>query len=198
MGAINSLHMATIRELEDPLSNQVNGGIVPAAQGRAAPVETAGRVADGEDRPHAAGLCAGLALTHYLAMERGAEFVDYLKAMSRIPPMQPRTPQENLDEFRKFFGDDMARLDKKVDVHIHKLSLKKAYDALFYYAVVFHQSLGNGMVRRCAYVSQSPQMIQQWVLDTTSPHGDVPNWEATPWPTRAQAIFAAEAWMRGN
>ena len=32
MGAINSLHMATIRELEDPLSNQVNGAIVPAVR----------------------------------------------------------------------------------------------------------------------------------------------------------------------
>ena len=28
MGAINSLHMATLRELDDPLSNQVNGGDV--------------------------------------------------------------------------------------------------------------------------------------------------------------------------
>ncbi len=25
MGAINSLHMATLRELDDPLSNQING-----------------------------------------------------------------------------------------------------------------------------------------------------------------------------
>ena len=67
--------------------------------------------------------------------------------MSRIPPLQPRTPQENLVEFRKFFGDDLARLDKKVDDHIHKLSQKRKYDALFYYAVFFRQSLGNGMVR---------------------------------------------------
>ncbi len=198
MGAINSLHMATIRELEDPLSNQVNGAIVPAVQVARHRSTMQAELLMEKTSLTPPDYAQAWALTHYLAMERGGAFVDYLKAMSRIPPMQPRTPQENLDEFRKFFGDDMARLDKKVDVHIHKLSLKKAYDALFYYAVVFHQSLGNGMVRRAAYVSQSPQMIQQWVLDTTSPHGDVPNWEATPWPTRAQAIFAAEAWMRGN
>jgi hypothetical protein len=198
MGAINSLHMATIRELEDPLSNQVNGAIVPAVQVARHRSTMQAELLMEKTALTPTDYAQAWALTHYLAQERGGAFVDYLKTMSRIPPLEPRTPQENLLEFRQFFGGDLARLDKKVDDHIYKLSRKKTYDALFYYAVVFHQSLGNGMVRRAAYVSQSPQMIQQWVLDTTSPHGDVPNWEASPWLTRAQAIFAAEAWMRGN
>jgi len=198
MGAINSLHMATIRELEDPLSNQVNGAVVPTV-----PVARHRSTMQAESLMEKTALtptdyAQAWALTHYLAQMRGLDFVKYLKAMSRIPPLQPRTPQENLADFREFLGGDLARLDKKVDEHIHKLSQKKTYDALFYYAVIFQQSLGNGLVRRAAYVSQSPQMIQQWVLDWTSPQGDVPNWEATPWPTRAKALFAAEQWMRGN
>src|SRR5262249_35681573 len=118
------------------------------------------------------------ALTHYLAQRRGPEFVRYLKSMSKTPPLQPRTPAENLAEFRKFVSDAPARLDKKVSDYIHKLSQKKSYDTLYYYQVVFQQSLGNGVIRRAAMVSQSPQFIQQWILELTSPNGEIPNWEA--------------------
>ena len=111
------------------------------------------------------------ALTHYLAQKRGEDFVKYLKAMSQIPPLEPRTPQENLADFRRFFGDDLTKLDKKLDDYIRKLSQKKGYDPLPYYTVVFVQPLGNGVVRRLATVSQSPQMIQQWVQEETWPQG---------------------------
>ena len=117
--------------------------------------------------------------------------------MSQIPPLEPRTPEENLAEFRKFFNEAPARLDKKLADHIHKLSRKKTYDTLYYYQVFFQQALGNGVIRRAATVSQSPQIIQQWVQEMTSPIGDVPNWEANPWPTRARAEQAAQEWMRG-
>ena len=90
------------------------------------------------------------ALTHYLAQKHGDDFVKYLKAMSQVPPLQPRTPEENLAEFRRFFGDDLAKLDKKLDEYIRKLSQKKEYDPLPYYTVIFAQPLGNGVVRRAA------------------------------------------------
>ncbi len=48
--------------------------------------------------------------------------------MSQIPPLQPRTPEENLAEFRRFFGDDLTKLDKRLDEYIRKLSQKKSYD----------------------------------------------------------------------
>jgi len=196
VAAINSLHMATIRELEDPLSNQINGALVPTIQ-----------VARQRSTMQAESLmlksvltptdyAQAWALTHYLAQRRGTDFVKLLKSMSQVPPLQPRTPQENLAEFRKFFEGDLARLDKKVDDYIHNLSQKKTYDSLFWYAVIFEQTLGNGMVRRRAFWSQSPQVIQQTVLELTLPQGDVPNWEAIPKPTKAQAILAAEEWMR--
>jgi hypothetical protein len=116
--------------------------------------------------------------------------------MSQVPPLELRTPEQNLAEFRHFFGEDLGRLDKKLGEYIHKLSLKKGYDPLPYYTVIFAQPLGNGVIRRAATCSQSPQMIQQWVLEQTAPHGGEPNWEAVPWPTRARAILAAETWMR--
>ena len=85
------------------------------------------------------------ALTHYLALKRGEDFVKYFKAMSQIPPLEPRTPEQNLAEFRRFFGDDLTRLDKKLDDYIRKLSQKKGYDPLPYYTVIFVQPMGNGV-----------------------------------------------------
>ena len=64
--------------------------------------------------------------------------------------------------------------------------------------MIFAQPLGNGVIRRAATCSQSPQMIQQWVQEQTAPEGGEPNWEAVPWPTRARAILAAEEWMRSG
>jgi hypothetical protein len=198
MAAINSLHMATLRELDDPLSNQVNGGDVHpvkvAHQRQMSQTEALllKRALTPTDYAQA------WALTHYLAQKHGAEFVSFLKVMSQVPPLQARSPEENLAEFRRFFGADLTKLDKKLDEYIRKLSQKKTYDPLPYYTVIFAQPLGNGVIRRAATYSQSPQMIQQWVQEQTAPHGDEPNWEAVPWPTRARAILAAEEWMRAG
>jgi hypothetical protein len=196
MGAINSLHMATIRELEDPYSNQING-----PQGQPVKVSRTRTTTDTESLMLKTSLtpvdyAQAWAVTHYLALRRGSDFVRFLDAMKRIPPLVPRTPAENLAEFRKFFSDPAPKLDKSVDDYIHKLSQKKTYDSLFFYAVIFQQSLGNGVVRRAATVSQSPQFIQQWVQEMTLPHGDVPSWEASPWPTRSRAFNAIRNWMQ--
>ncbi len=196
MGAINSLHMATFRELADPLSNQIN-----ASENRDFNSSRPRSLVQADSLMLKRSLtptdyARAWALTSYLALNRGRDFIKYLKAMSQAPPFERRTPQANLAEFRTFFSDDLVRLDKKVDDYIHKQSLKKSYDSLFCYAVVFQQALGNGVVKRGAMVSQSPQMIEQWVLEMTLPDGALPSWQANPWPTRARAIIAAEEWMR--
>ena len=63
--------------------------------------------------------------------------------MSQIAPLQPRTPQENLAAFRRFFADDPTKLDKKLDDYIRKLSQKKNYDPLPYYTVIFGAAAGQ-------------------------------------------------------
>ena len=81
----------------------------------------------------------------------------YLKAMSQVPPLQPRTPDENLAEFRRFFGEDLARLDKKQVEYTHKLSQKKGYDPLPYYTVIFAQPLGNGLSAARPRIASRPR-----------------------------------------
>jgi hypothetical protein len=198
MAAVNSLHMATLRELDDPLSHQVNGGDVRPVKVAGQRLMTNTEVLLLKRALTPTDYAQAWALTHYLAQKHGPDFVNYLKAMSQIPPLQARTPQENLAEFRRFFGSDLTKLDKKLDEYLRKLSQKKNFDPLPYYAVVFAQPLGNGVVRRAATYSQSPQMIQQWVQEQTAPQGGEPIWEAVPWPTRARAILAVEEWMRAG
>jgi hypothetical protein len=197
LGAINALHMATIRELEDPLTKQADATALPTkkiarklsiSQSEALMKKTSLTPTD---------YAAAWALAHYLGQRRGSEFVEYLKTMSQVRPLEPRTPEQNLAVFRKFFADSPARLDKELTEHVHRLSKKKSFDSLYYYQVVFQQWLGNGVQRRAATVSQSPQIIQQWVQDLTSPTGDIPSWEVITWKTRAQAEQAMRQWMRG-
>jgi hypothetical protein len=122
--------------------------------------------------------------------------VEFLKAMSRMAPLEPRGPESHLAAFRKFFGDDLEKLDKKAEDFLRKLSQKGRFLELPYYAVIFEQPLGGGMIRRAARVSQSPQVIQRWIEETISPQGGVPNWQVWPFPSRARAVVAAEEWMR--
>jgi hypothetical protein len=198
LGMINSLHMATLRELADPLANEVEAhgqDARPAHRDRYL-VEAQSLVT--KDRLTPTDYAQAWALTHYLALRRGDDFVRFLKAMSQMPPLEPRTPEQHLAEFRKFFGEDLVKIDKEVDKHIRKLSTSKGYDPLPYYAVIFEQPLLGGMVHRAAWISQSPQMIDQWVEQQISPQGGIPSWQAFSYTTRTQAILAAGQWMRSN
>jgi Protein of unknown function (DUF1570) len=196
MGVTNPLHMATLRELDDPLTFDASVG-----DGRAVKVGRQRHTSVTEWLLLKTALtptdyAQAWALTHYLARTRGAEFVSFLKVMGQLPPLQPRTPEQNLADFRKIFGDDLTKIDKKVDDHIRKLVKKGGYDLLPWYAVVFMQALPGGMTRYCAKVSQSPQVIQTWVEETTFPSGGIPSWEVTEFSTRERAIMAVDEWRR--
>jgi hypothetical protein len=135
------------------------------------------------------------ALTHYLALKRGNEFVAFLKTMSQSPPLKKVTPEEHLATFRAAFGNDLARMDRAVAGYLSKL---KGYDQLPYYAVMFEQRVAAGMIKRAAIVSQSPSMIRQWLETVNTMEGAPPTWEAVPHPTRARAWFTAEQWIRNH
>ncbi len=138
------------------------------------------------------------AMTHYLDVKRGDDFIDYLKTMSEIPPLEPRTPEDHLAEFQRAFGRDLAKVDKAIDAYLRKLAKQKSFDPMPYYAVMFEQSLPTAFLRR-GMVSQSPQMIQQmvqqWAQEISNPQVGQINWQALPHGTRARALVALDSWM---
>lgn len=194
-GAVNPFHMATLIDLEDTLAlQQRNQGLTTPRIGRepGTPlVETIVTRAELTPTDYA----AAWALTHYLASRRFEDFLDYLKQMARISPLEDRTPAQHLAEFRARFGADLARMDKKVGLHLAGL---KGYEAIPYYAVVFEQPLGLGRFRRGTLVSRSPSVVRQWLDTITSPQGGPPWWRATSWPTRTRAFLEIEAWSQSR
>ncbi len=195
-GGINPLHMATLRELDDPLSTRLHE---QDPQGRAPARPT--RMLDSEslvtkDRLTPTDYAQAWALTYYLTQSRKADFIRYLQAMGRMPPLEPRSPEQHLAEFRRFFAEP-SKLDKRAEEYIRLQGRRKDFPDLPHYAVIFVQPLGGGMVSRKAFISQSPQMIQSWVEQVASPQGGVYNWQAVPFPTRARAELAVEEWIRG-
>jgi hypothetical protein len=198
LGMINALHMATLRELDDPLANPVAGPGARANPIRQSPLLCQAESLIRKSRLTPTDYAQAWALTHYLNVERGPDFVEFLKAMSQMPPLEPRTPEDHLAEFRKFFGDDLAKLDKRVDKYIREKNRKRGFESLPFYAVMFEQALGGSLVRRVAWVSQSPQMIQERVQELSSPQGGVLNWRAVPCTSRARAELVKDDWIRGN
>ena len=193
LGQVNALHMATIRDLDDPLSAQVQGAKRPriGRDPKTPLVEYLVTRSDLTPTDYA----LSWALTHYLAQKKVNEFLAYLKTMSRLPPLEKRSPEEQLADFRAAFGSDLAKMDKTVGTYLSKL---KGYEPLPYYAVMFQQPIGGGMVKRATIVSQSPSLIRQWIDTMSAPNGGAPNWEILPHPSRARALLTADQWLRSR
>lgn len=198
LGQINNLHMATLRELEDPLSLSMQG---PAARSKTLfrrpgqPLVEA-MLTRSEFTPTEYALA--WAMTHYLALKRGDDFVNYLKRMAELPPLVPRTADDQIRDFRDCFGDDLVKLDKAIDAYLRKLTKQKGYAAMPYYAVLFEQPLTTGLVRRAAMVSQSPQVIRQWIQELSNPNAGPVSWQALPHSSRARAHLVVQQWIRNR
>jgi len=198
LGQINNLHMATLRELEDPLSLSMQG---PAARSetlfrRPGQPLVEAMLTRSELTPTEYALA--WAMTHYLALKRGDDFVNYLKRMAELPPLVPRTAADQVRDFRECFGDDLVKLDKAIDAYLRKLTKQKGYAAMPYYAVMFEQPLTTGLVRRAAMVSQSPQLIRQWIQELSNPNAGPVSWQALPHRSRARANLVVQQWIRNR
>jgi hypothetical protein len=192
LGEVNPMHMATIRDLDDQAALNIgrSGSPLVGRDPRQPLVEYV--VTKNELTPTDYALA--WAVTHYLAHKRLDEFVAFLAKMSKLPPLESRTPAQHLAEFREAFGNDLVKLDRAIGAHLAKLKYKE----LPYYAVMFEQPLPPNRLHRVAMVSQSPLFIRQWIDTVTNPQGGEPHWEAQPLPTRTKATIYAEEWLRSR
>ncbi len=128
LGQVNPIHMATIRDLEDPLPNQVRGGPRDSFLDRDHRSSTVEYLVTKQDL-NPTDYARAWALTHYLATQRLDEFVAYVKRLSRKKPFEELSPEEHLATFRQAFGNDLAQMDTKIGKYVRKL---KQADALPY------------------------------------------------------------------
>ncbi len=191
LGQANPIHLATIRDLDDPLPNQARGNGREALGGRDRKTSLVEYLVTRKELTPT-DYAFSWALTHYLALTRLDDFVAYIQRMSRLQPFEEQTPRDQLDTFREVFGKDLAQMDAKVGKYLKKF---KASDALPHYAVIFEQPVGPSAIRRHYLVSQSPSVIRQWIESITVPQGGEAHWQVLPHPTQKKALEAAEQWM---
>ncbi|MDR3638233.1 MAG: DUF1570 domain-containing protein [Isosphaeraceae bacterium] len=192
LGEVNPMHMATIRDLDDQAALNVGSGDRPLL-GRDPRQPLVEYVVTKEELTPT-DYALAWAVTHYLAHHRLKEFVAFLAKMSTMPPLEPRSPEQHLAEFRAAFGNDLVKLNKAIGTYLAKLKYKE----LPYYAVFFEQPMGPNRLRRAAMVSQSPLVIRQWIETVTNPQGGESHWEAHPLSTRTKAMIYADQWLRSR
>lgn len=190
-GTINPLHMATLRDLDDPLARTAPrrglAGFPAAPRGRTS-LESLLTRAELAPIDYA----IAWSLTYYLAQKRPREFQQYLARMVRSQPLDSPTAQDRLDEFRQVFGPNLNRLDQKVQLH---LASRRGYPELPYYCVYFEQWQPDGTLAQDAIASQSPAIIEQWLRDHENPDAPAPSHrEVLPLPTKLAAALLLHAW----
>ncbi len=199
-GAINPFHMATLIDLQDPMTLlahfQTPGSDLKAPRwnGQDLRIDWIARlVTRTELDPTDYALC--WALTHFLAHHEPDAFRRYIALISQRERLEHRiTPRQHLHEFRQAFGGNFERISVRINQHLALLD--QNHQAVPYYAVRFEQLTSAGFVRRGTLVTRSPAMIDQW-LQTLSLNDVVQlTWWAEPYHSRNQARFASERWIR--
>ncbi len=193
IGQVNPLHVATLRELDDPASTLLSPRDQPTfTRNRNEPLVHY-LVTRAELNPTDYAL--SWALTYFLANDREKEFTAYLRKLSQFAPFEKHTPEEHLAEFKAVFGENLGKLSGTMNASLNKKFRRVA--TLPYFAVIYEQATPAGLVRR-AMVSQSMSMIEQWVDTVTNPRGNAPEWQPIPHTTRAQAVLYAQQWMNSR
>ncbi len=192
---VQSLHLATIHDLDDSLGLQARGARATRAQvgrDRAAGSTVEYLLTRPDLTPTDYALA--WALTNYLAKKRTEDFVAYLKQMSLLEPLSQRTAEEQVEGFAAIFGREFPRLDRAVRKHLSAMR----YDPPPYYAVVFEQALPDGRLRVGTVVSQSPMFIREWLDRVADPTIPQYAWHALPFRNKSQAVQYAEGWMASH
>ncbi len=68
------------------------------------------------------GYAESWALVHFLINRKPAQFGQYLKFLSQKQPQQAPKPGQRLADFKKFFGDDLLKLDKEFIAYVKRLN----------------------------------------------------------------------------
>lgn len=195
-GKVNPYHMATLQDLHEGLSapsgmtSPVGSLTSPACNRSMAEYIVTRKELSPTD------YALAWSLTHYLNRRQPKDFLAYLRRMSRMTPFEPQSASENLVSFRRAFGvERLPSFDRAVRHHVGTLFRDASYVPVQYIAVTFEQELPTGLLRRGTIVSQSPSIIQEWLVSTASPDGGLYVWHAVPFPTRGSAEFFTRQWL---
>lgn len=111
------------------------------------------------------GYASAWALTHFLAERRKNKFFDYLRDVSSRGPLEKYAEQQNVEQFKKYFPDDLAKLDLQVLQHLQKLPYIDPIENQTHYVVAVRSGS-----QRLYMITTSPKTIAQWQQEVLTKH----------------------------
>ena len=60
-------------------------------------------------------------LNYYLFRKKPKDYVAYLTELSKMSPLQAPSAEDRLEQFRRFFGSDLERLDKDMTAYLRRI-----------------------------------------------------------------------------
>jgi len=103
------------------------------------------------------GYAAAWGLTHFLAERRKEKFFAFLREVSQRGPLEKYTEQQNVELFKKYFPDDLAKFDGQVVQHLQKLPYEDPIENQTHYVVAMRDG-----ARRLYMITTSPKAIVDW------------------------------------
>jgi hypothetical protein len=160
------------------------------------------------ERLTSTGYAAAWALTHYLAKNQRVEFHKYVNEISRTGPLEghlrvvpPGIIPENLLLFKKYFGEDLVEIERRLVLHLKKQPYTDPFADWPHYLAMIIVPEGT-RTRRDATSFRSPLLAQQWSRDMLD---KLPDDQRTAsqaaireFPNRAAADRFASQWLRGR
>lgn len=103
------------------------------------------------------GYAAAWGLTHFLAERRKEKFFSLLREVSQRGPLEKYTEQQNVELFKKYFPDDLAKFDVQLVQHLQKLPYEDPIENQTHYVVAVRSG-----ARRAYMITTSPKAIAEW------------------------------------
>jgi hypothetical protein len=122
----------------------------------------------GAPRLTSTGYAMAWALTHYLAQNHRGSFRDFLRAMSQRRPLvsggeavAPGVIPGNLRDFKEYFGEDLADIERRVLLHLRRQIYVDPFLEWPHFAVLILMPEGT-RPRREAEVFRLPKQAEIW------------------------------------
>ncbi|MCH5373802.1 MAG: DUF1570 domain-containing protein [Planctomycetes bacterium] len=194
VGEVNDLRMFELEQLiKSRAPDKADGQLVAQTVGAARLTST--------------GYAMAWALTHYLADRQRESLAEFVRAMSHRGPLcgggevvSPGVIPGNLRDFKQYFGEDLADIERRVMLHLCRLPYQDPF-ADWPHFVAFVQLPNGGNPRRQAEVFHLPLQAKRWcdALLATLPaeQRELAKSEVREFSNRAEAEQTAHRWLQG-
>ena len=194
-GQVNDLRMFELEQyLKGRAAEKPNGQMIEQTVGAARLTST--------------GYASAWALTHYLAKARRNEFNQYVRAVSKLRPLEGAvelTPQGqvrgNRELFTKLFGTELVEMEKRLIVHLKNLPYTDPFADLPHFVAAVTYRHGKRPLRELQ-TFHSQALAEKWVDDIRGklPQEQLETVEAhiQVFPNRVTAETFAAQWLGGR